>query len=428
VHIRVPEYVAATIRPRRCLVTKTLPRIFVAIAVFFCLVSGRASLALTPPQQKNAEALPASEQRPKKDYAVALFTAGLTIAGIVLKDLVFKVLAERRADKRTQLAVYEYYSRPLAASAVSLASRMHEIFLQAHRPVYLKSSGLPVGTGPGSAFRAYKKLSTLYRLACVLGWIRACRREFSYLRIADTKNNQSIDRAITKFEEALANGSWVEQMRVIRLCNIWHLAESSFFSTNPKVLEDMGVEIDNAIYDKLEAVKLEDVEELDDSQKQALCGIICRIIAARLNTNAVSDKILEKTWPEAFSSIAMREAWIYRDWQSAIGDMMLDAIKGETRKFEVIGFGKFELLCRSTNQHEKSWISRLSDVFDNVDVSFQDRYDARPRQLKAVAEATAELVRALREAQGSRTIVSDRDLHLANQILKNCKSGPGLGV
>jgi hypothetical protein len=122
--------------------------------------------------------------------AAAVITSVFTIGGIALKDYAFKVLEERRSTRKTESAIYQWYSLPLLISSVSLLNRLYEILYQPHRPVYLLGRGLSTPTSPGGVYRAYKKLSTVYRLAAVLGWVRACRREFSYLRVADGRKRR----------------------------------------------------------------------------------------------------------------------------------------------------------------------------------------------------------------------------------------------
>jgi hypothetical protein len=307
--------------------------------------------------------------------------------------------------------------------------RLNEIVLQKHRPVYLMTNRFPTGTdqdapeavthdrGPGSTFRTYKKLSTLYRLASLLGWVRACRREFSYVRLAPRTDSAPIDSAISKFENALSDGSWVERERVVRLCELWRICGETELSKNPERLKEVGVRIDNAIYDQLEAANLADLSDLDELGREALSRTIASLLVSELRTNPVSEASLRRTWPEGFSIISMREAWIYKDWQSAIGDLMLRELKDEDRKFEVLGYGDFERICISGEGSQKRWIWRLSDILDEVDFSIEDRFDARPRQLRTVARATAELVKALHSAQGSQTIIAASALTVADEVL-----------
>jgi hypothetical protein len=335
----------------------------------------------------------------------------LTLAGIVLKDLIFKIREERRADKRAELIVYERYSRPLAASAVSLLHRLHEILMQENRPVFLKGIGIAAGQGQGPEFLAYKKLSTFYRLAALLGWVRACRREFSYLRIAKRRDNEPIDRAITSLERALADGTWVERKRVKRLCEILDICAPDDLENSPELLDALGTKIDNAIY------AVENLEAMDDSSKETLCTTMALILTSGLGASPVGADTIRRSWPEAFSVIVMREAWLYRDWQNAIGDMMLRPAEDENRKFEVMGYGEFEQMCRAGGPEQKLWIGRLSEVFEDLDLSIEDEFDARPRQLRTMARATAKLVQALNHAQGTNSIVSSDSVGTAEAIL-----------
>jgi hypothetical protein len=362
-------------------------------------------------------------QEPKPDgkgaLAIALITASLTLVGIVLKDLLFKILEERRAEKKIELAVYERYSKPLAASANHLLHRLHEMLLTENRPVFLKPRGVAMGAGP--AFWAYKKLSTLYRLAALMGWIRACRREFSYLPLAEKEGNDSIGRAIDAFEKALADGSWVEGERVRRLCDIWHICDSNRLETSPEIFAAVGVRVDNMIYQQSEMYPDEDIRSLDDAAKEDICRKVAGLLAEGLNTNHVDRVVMQKTWPDAFNVIAMREAWIYRDWQAAIGDLMLVSNIGESRKFEVIGYGSFEQICEAANPFQRRWIDRLSEIFDGVDLEIEDRFDARPRQLRTILRATAELVIALHRVQGEQTIISQAAIRTAKDVLASVK-------
>jgi hypothetical protein len=349
--------------------------------------------------------------------AAAVITSLCTIGGIALKDYLFKLLEEHRSERRAQSAIYERYSHPLVTSAISLLNRLHEIMYQQHRPVYLLGKGLSTGSNPGGVYRSYKKLSTVYRLAAVLGWIRACRREFSYLRVADPGNAKGVDEPIDHFEHSLADGTWVEKERITRLCELWLLDK-------PGVLEKtadanvLGTRVDNLIWDHLEKAHCEDVSLLDEPSRRALCRTVADCLSSHFRTNPVSDSSMDRSWPDAFAILGMREAWIYRDWQSAIGDMMILPTEADDRRFELIGFGDFEHLVLTSNEKQRLSLNRLFDVFDNLNLSIEDRFDARPTQLRSVAKATAELILAINDVQGQRSIVSEASIARAKEVLQ----------
>ncbi len=351
--------------------------------------------------------------RPSKRHFI---TACVTLVGIILKDLVFKFIEEHRATSRAEATVYDRYSKPLAAASSSLLTRLDEIVLQRHRPVYLKSVGIPVGNGAGSGFRAYKKLSTLYRLASLIGWVRACRREFSYVRVAPKNENALIYDAIAELESALADGNWIERERVLRLVDLWKLCVPS--DIVPAKLEELGILVDNAIWDVLESAQVQEFNELEEDRQEIACRTVAQVLTSYLQTSSVDDAIMRVTWPDAFRIISIREAWLYRDRQDAIGDMMLRRIENEDRKFEVLGYSDFEWLYKLGDDAQKERIHQLAEIFDALDLSIEDRFDARPRQLRRLSLATARLVKALNTAQGSQSIVSNRVLGIADLVLK----------
>jgi hypothetical protein len=346
----------------------------------------------------------------------AAITAVFTIAGIVLKDYIFRILEERRSEERVKSAIYERYANPLVISSISLLNRLDEILFSEHRPIYLRGKGLGTDLNPGTTFKTYKKLSTIYRLATVLGWIRACRREYSYLKVVDLGRIHEFDTAIGAFENALADGGWVEKERVLRLCELWRLCAPGRPLHEPD-LSSLGIKVDNLIWGHLESSRAEDVSCLEDESKLELCRGIADCLTLHLKTNPVNDASMLRSWPDAFSIIGIREAWIYRDWQSAIGDIMIQPSQADTRKFEVIGYGEFEQFEGSGSDIQKVALRRLKDVFDDLDLSIEDRFDARPRQLRAIAEASADLVLAIDKIQGVHSIVSKSAKEKARRVI-----------
>lgn len=349
----------------------------------------------------------------------AAITAVFTLVIFIVKDLLLKRLDEGRSDRKAETAIYERYSNPLVTSAISLLHRLNEILFKAHRPIYLETRATQAsGEDLYRSYLYYKRLSTAYRLASVLGWIRACRREFSYLRVAEPVKAQNVEKAIESFEKALADGGWVEQERVLRLCELWQLGDLSSLQGGDGV-ERLGVQVNNLLWDVLEKSRYakENATELSEEVKQSLCGQTAECITKFLNTNSVSETSISRTWPDAFRIITMREAWIYRDWQSAIGDVMTRKSELGIRNFEVIGYGDFEQFGSSESEPERVTLRRLLAIFDGLDLSIQDRFDSRPRQLRAVAKATAELVIAVHKTQDKNSIVPMSAVTLAEKML-----------
>src|ERR1700729_1361241 len=55
-----------------------------------------------------------------------LITALGALIGVLLKDLIFKLLEERRSQQRELTAIYSRYADPLASATVTLMWRLHE--------------------------------------------------------------------------------------------------------------------------------------------------------------------------------------------------------------------------------------------------------------------------------------------------------------
>src|SRR5438874_4537609 len=83
--------------------------------------------------------------------------------------------ARYRSDLIQARDVVRLCADPLLQSCKSLNYRLKEVLEQKRRATFL----LP--QTPPSEFIVYTRLSTLYRLACLLRWIRAYRTERSYL-------------------------------------------------------------------------------------------------------------------------------------------------------------------------------------------------------------------------------------------------------
>lgn len=93
-----------------------------------------------------------------------IVAAVATLVGILLKDFVIRLWEERRHTRESVLSIYRSYADPLTSAATHLLWRLDEIFYK--ESYYLKPEGAP------TEFERYKQISTLYRLASLLGWIQ----------------------------------------------------------------------------------------------------------------------------------------------------------------------------------------------------------------------------------------------------------------
>jgi hypothetical protein len=97
----------------------------------------------------------------------------------------------------------------------------------------------------------------------------------------------------------------------------------------------------------------------------------------------------------------IKEAYIYRDWQAAIGDLMIRQDKDRTRHFAVHGFGTFEDMILEGRKDKQSnvarWFDRLEGLLHDLDMAREGTFDARREQLRKLYKCCIKLETGLQE-------------------------------
>lgn len=119
-----------------------------------------------------------------------------------LKDYLFERMKERRVRLQSEADVYRQYLAPVCESCEKIVWRSKEIFID-KRHAFLKTSTLPLD------FNAYKRVSTLYRIATLIGWLRGMNLELRALPRGKASFATPISRQIAAFQKALADGPHV---------------------------------------------------------------------------------------------------------------------------------------------------------------------------------------------------------------------------
>ncbi len=337
----------------------------------------------------------------------ALVAAVVAVVGIIVRDVGMKIW-ERRAEKtETAQEIFHKYSDPLASSATSLLWRLNEVINGEGRGAYLQVDA------HSSKFAEYKRLSTFYRILTLLGWIRAFRRELSFLKATKSEDIATIRSAISDLESALADGAHVEGRRLVGLMQLWDLNTNN----NESELIRIGIVVDQILSRELHAGQVIVASELSKDSQRNLCLELANKVSNELKVNPPGEEVVNETVARAVQCLSYREAWIYRDWQVGLGDLMLREMDKGPRMFDVIGFKDFETLVTEGSEIDKRWIGRVTAVFDNVDVSGADTYDVRLEQLRNTLRATANLLISLTNADNQQKILQEKSLELANQIV-----------
>ncbi|WP_242139631.1 hypothetical protein [Sphingomonas sp. TREG-RG-20F-R18-01] len=312
----------------------------------------------------------------------ALIGAASALLVSLIKDWFLEIRKERRAVRRTETEIYDQYLAPLCEACAKIVWRSHEIFID-ERHAFLKTSTLPLG------FNSYKRTSTLYRVATLVGWIRGMDRELSALSRRNPARSPAIAAAVTAFGTALAEGASVEQERLVRLCDIWSL-DVSLLTDPARAKLAMRVEIKaHELAGIAAAADLAAVADLGPDRQVTLCLGLSTFVAAALNCPPPPVELVASSVRDVLDSLVFREALIYRDWQDALGDAMIERDEASARRFRIIGYAAFETLLQKL---ETPWMTVLAASIEDIDLDQPDPKDFRTHQLKRLSRAAAAIL------------------------------------
>ena len=209
----------------------------------------------------------------------ALVGAIATLLTGILRDFVAKWWSDHRDSQRSSDDIYRGYAEPLAAAATSLMWRLLEVFGSDGRGSFL------VASEPRTVFEDYKLRSTYYRLAALLGWIRALRRELSFLRLAGKRRIEIIDDAIEQLERSLADGHHVEIKRLEGLLHLWQIPPSSEKVEKGK----LAVDVENVVKTTLQHSSVTTAHDLEPDAQLALCRKVVDLLCKSRKTKPLTD-------------------------------------------------------------------------------------------------------------------------------------------
>jgi len=325
------------------------------------------------------------------DNTKATIISSIISAIIAITVVIIKELFEKNKEKKVKYDTFKKYAIPIIFSSEQLAWRLKEIL--EFKGAYL----LP--NAPLNGFFRYKFDSTVYRLNALLGWLQAAQKEQSYIEGTKVKHNEKIKLSIQNFQCKLADGSHVEVSILDDLSNL--------FLLNLNNLEDderakIGVELENLIFEYIPDNIKKAVDNLSIEKQLEMLQKILDFICIKTNQSKIKKEIIEEKRATAINEIAREFCWIYRDWQSAIGDQMIIEILDANRRFDVIGFSKFQEI-HSNN----IWLEKSDSLFSDLDVSINDRFDSRVQQLKQVFDATINLISTFKDIIHKQESISD---------------------
>jgi len=344
------------------------------------------------------------------EQEIALYTSLATVLLIFIKDIIINKVTERNRKKDSILKLYKAYADPILNATQSLFWRMYELFYKKGRGVYLCPDA------PNTAFNQYKKISTIYRLAALLGWFRAYMKELSYLPVDDDKKMYSLEKAIDMVRNVLASGLDVEKQRVEAILRTLGLN----IPKESDLLEKTCVCVENSLRKALHRTGKELPSEMEEQDKLMLCREVINTIVEIVGEEQICEEKIVYYTCDVIKSMTIIEQWIYRDYQTAIGDIMLKESGSSYRNFDVIGYGEFEKRYIDKHYFDKVWFARLSNLFEGLDVDTDKLYDARIEQLYNLTHALAILINCMIDIDSSRKcVITDNTKQAVSSVIAN---------
>jgi len=320
----------------------------------------------------------------------AIIGAGSALLVSFLKDFLFEWLKERRGRRQSQAEVYRQYLAPLCEACEKIVWRSKEIFID-KRHAFLKTTTLPLD------FNAYKRISTLYRIATLIGWIRGMNLEMRALPRGNSNFATPISKQITAFQKALADGPHVELHRLTRLSALWSIDLSRLDQAQQAALAmRFEVEAHAATGGNLKSDP-NHLRNLPAGEKLAICQRLAAYLAKETGSKAPDEDVIRETVERAVGGLSYREALLYRDWQDALGDAMIERDPDSVRRFRIVGYEKFTTLLET----EPLWFKVLAKSIDDIDFDEIDPSDFRSQQLRDVSAAVAAILIGIAQTKDS---------------------------
>ena len=336
--------------------------------------------------------------------ASALIGAIAALVTPVMKDVFINKWSERRIKLDRQRDIFRNYAAPLTASTEKLVWRLSEVFID-NRHQFLKTASRPL------VYNDYKRLSTLYRIASILGWIRAIHLELSALPRGAAGFLTPISDAIRKAQGVLADGDHVEVHRLEQLCTVWMLDISSITPERKKILATKTeITLYNLAGDELKHDS-GFMRSMNREDKSKICFHLAEFLCNELQRAPLAVDVIDETVAQAVAAMSYREALIYRDWQDAIGDAMLESDTDSVRRYRIIGFQKFEVLLKS----DTLWMETFRTSINDIDFDSADPSDFRALQLRDLSAAAADILIAVAQTD-DKDLIGEEALQIAQKL------------
>ncbi len=212
----------------------------------------------------------------------------------------------------------------------------------------------------------------------------------------------------------MADGSHVEVSVFEELCKLFEIPQKEI---TDQTRQQIGVEIEKIVFSFIPDQIKKNASTIKEKEQLKMVEAIMNFISDKTESPLIEKKIIKENLKIAIDEIAREFCWIYRDWQSAIGDEMIIALSDSYRSFDVIGFSEF------MNKHEENkWLKKVDNLFSNLDVSIDNRFDTRVSQIKLVYISIIELIKELNLTIEDEQAISNKGLNTLTEFKNKLKA------
>jgi len=333
-----------------------------------------------------------------------LLGAFIAIMARAVPDAFNRFETRRHSDQRKTKDIYTKFSAPLAESCEGFIRRLSEIIDSTPSVQYFEE----IHSFP---YAFYKRKSTSYRLARVLGYIKLMEDELRFLPQPNKVTHLAVRDAIVKFQRALADGDRVE---TLRLYEILTGGRSDNEST-----DDQRVIIRRAVQDleffQKSFVHSEGAEYpngLSPKKKREFARGVYELLETYFDKSRLRYFLDER---ELCDRLSHREVWIYRDLQAGIGSAMIN--KAVDGRRDIIGYHQFLELVDEKNSDKYSIFKPTLDLFKSMNCSPNDSRDHRFSQIKDLRANACRLFTALCDLDVGLADAFSQDFRIQCQAL-----------
>lgn len=333
---------------------------------------------------------------------IAATTLVTVILGLIFKDYLIPGWVESRSRKRKGQVLLDQYRAQLIKACDALASRLAEIYrIRSH---YLWADA------PTHEFYLYKYRSSVYRLCVLLGWIRAYRMHEALLCFKEINSKYAVSHSMDELASSLADGQSVEMYVAKAICDILNVNRALL---PQDVLFKFSVQVDELVQRYVMNRSVGFVADLPgNDQEEFIRDVIALIpsVPSSLSTKAQSEMIIKV--------VSVKLGLIYRDWQQALGDLMVERNEGNDLSHRVMGYRQFEKIMDEVDQNEeRKWLAKAERIFQGLDLRADRGTDARIHQLKRLYGHVYKLMTVLNDLdEKNRPMKPDRLRNIPSAI------------